>query len=96
MQCVHNRNFVQGMVLSAYEAEQQLRSSAWLASLPALPGPDGHILEQALITCVSNMAACPKSGWTAAAKPLIGFAVALLEKGTVKAAELADLFDGKS
>lgn len=50
-------------------------------------------MQQALMQCIANISACPGSGWEAVAKPLTTFAVALLEKGNVKAAELADLFD---
>lgn len=86
---------LQGLVAAAYQADQQRHSSVWLASLPALPGPDGQSIQQSLLQCIGNISACPGSGWEATAKPMTAFAVALLEKGAVKAAELADLFDSE-
>ena len=85
----------QGTVTAAFQADQQRRNSTWLVSLPALPGPQGHSMQQALMQCIANISACAGSGWEAVAKPLTTFAVALLEKGNVKAAELADLFDSR-
>ena len=82
-------------MLAAFQADQQRQNSAWLASLPLLPGPNGFTMQQVLLTCIANISACPGSGWEAVAKPMITFAVALLEKGTVKAAELADLFESE-
>ena len=83
------------MVVATFQADQQRRNSTWLASLPGLPGPEGLSMQQAVMQCVANVSACPGSGWEAIAKPMITFAVALLEKANVKAAELADLFDGE-
>lgn len=87
---------MQGMVTAAFQADQQRQNSVWLASLPTLPGPDGHSIQQALLQCIGNILACPGSGWEGSAKPMIVFAVGLLEKGSVKAAELAELFEGNA
>lgn len=81
---------------SSFQADQQMQQSAWLASLPTIPGPRGADLETALLTCISNNTTCPMAdqGWGLLPRPIISFAVAQLEKGSVKAGELADALSG--
>lgn len=87
---------LQALVTSSFQADQQMQQSAWLASLPTIPGLRGADLETALLTCVSNNTTCPtaEQGWGLLSRPIISFAVAQLEKGCVKAGELADALSG--
>ena len=88
---------MQGLVTSSFQADQQLHQSAWLASLPSVPGPRGADLETALLTCINNTASCPTTGqgWGLVSRPIITFAVAQLEKGNIKVGELADALSGR-
>ena len=88
--------FMQALVTSAFQADQHMRYSAWLGKLEFVPGLQGAALQQALFSCIANTANCPTSGqgWRLLSRPLVGFAVALLEKGNVSAAELADALSG--
>lgn len=81
---------------NATQADQHMQASAWLGKLTDLPGLRGAALQQALLTCIANTGNSPAAGqgWRLISKPVIGFAVALLEKGNVKAAELADALSG--
>ena len=81
---------------STFQADQQMQQNAWLASLPNVPGPRGADLEAALLTCITNTSNSPAAGqgWGLVSRPIISFAVTQLEKGTVKAAELADALLG--
>ena len=87
---------VQALVSSTFQADQQMQQNAWLASLPNVPGPRGADLEAALLTCITNTSNSPAAGqgWGLVSRPIISFAVTQLEKGTVKAAELADALLG--
>ena len=87
---------LQAVMTNAFQADQQLQRSAWLASLPGVPGPRGSDLETAMLACVSNTCsgAAPGQGWGLVSRPMINFAVAQLEKGVIKAAELADALSG--
>ncbi|DBB12258.1 TPA: hypothetical protein ACH3X3_006361, partial [Trebouxia sp. C0006] len=89
-------DLLQALVTSSFQADQQMQPSAWLASLPTIPGPRGADLETALLTCISNNTTCPTvdQGWGLLPRPIISFAVAQLEKGSVKAGELADALSG--
>ena len=87
---------MQALVTTAFQADQHMRASAWLGNLASVPGPRGTDLHQALFTCIANTASSPTLGqcWRLLSRPVLGFAVALLEKGNVKAAELADALTG--
>ena len=87
---------LQALVTSSFQADQQMQQSAWLVSLPTIPGPRGADLETALLTCIDNNTTCPTAdqGWGLLSRPIISFAVAQLEKGIVKAGELADALSG--
>ena len=79
-----------------------MQTSAWLGKLTNAPGPRGAALQHALLTCIAHTANSPTTGqghgpgqgWQLVSRPVITFAVALLEKGNVKAAELADALSG--
>ena len=79
-----------------------MHTSAWLGTLTHVPGPRGTALQQALLTCIAHAASSPTAGqgsgagqgWRLVSRPIIAFAVALLEKGNVKASELADALSG--
>ncbi|KAA6422807.1 MAG: hypothetical protein FRX49_07342 [Trebouxia sp. A1-2] len=90
-------DLLQALMTSSFQADQQMQQSAWLASLPTISGPRGADLETALLTCVSNSTTCPvaEQGWGLLPRPMISFAVAQLEKGSVKAGELADALSGE-
>ena len=96
------------MVSNAFQADQHMHASAWLGKLTHVPGPRGTALQQALLTCIAHAASSPTTGqgsgagqghgagqgWRLVSRPIIAFAVALLEKGNVKATELADALSG--
>ncbi|DBA84856.1 TPA: hypothetical protein ACH3X1_005879 [Trebouxia sp. C0004] len=90
-------DLLQALVTSSFQADQQVQQSAWLASLPTIPGARAADLEKALLTCISNNTTCPaaEQGWGLLSRPIIRFAVGLLEKGSVKAGELADALSGE-
>ena len=99
---------MQALMSNAFQADQHMHTSAWLGKLTHVPGPRGTALQQALLTCIAHAANSPKTGqgggagqscgagqgWRLVCRPIIAFAVALLEKGNVKAAELADALSG--
>ena len=87
---------MQALVTTALQADQHMQASAWLGKLANVPGPLGADLHQALFTCIANTASSPTSGqgWRLLSRPILGFAVALLEKGNVKADELGVALSG--
>ena len=101
---------MQALVSNAFLADQHMHTSAWLGKLTHVPGPRGTALQQSLLTCIAHAASSPTTGqgsgagqghwavqrWRLVSRPIIAFAVALLEKGNVKAAELADALSGTS
>ena len=79
-----------------------MHTSAWLGKLTHVSGPRGAALQQALLTCIAHAASSPTAGqgqgagqgWRLVSRPIVAFAVALLEKGNVKGAELAEALSG--
>lgn len=76
----------QGLVLQAFEANQQRCSSAWLTTQQPVPQPDQKAVINALMACAANT----NDGWERLAGPLVLLGMGLIEHSGCKVPALAE------